>query len=305
MVTVVQGKRKFSNILGESLGNAIESGSEGYKNAHDERALQKSIGDLPANATPRQILDALTNTKTYGRESKQAALKNYIGAAEFEETQRKAKAHEDIENKKIDAQTNAAKVKKDLADAKDRDELKKDQQDSRALIEFSDLPDEQKKTLYDKVDKGEVRSKAVEKILKPNKEAIKATEEKKSKDVTQKAFNGLAALIPKVGLSGIVTSKLGGDTAQSYAEFTSLTGALEAQLVEQVNRGALSNTRFKYITETLLPKPDDTQAVIKGKLTGLATILELDPAALGVEEAEQSQLDSKGRPPLSSFTRKE
>jgi len=157
------------------------------------------------------------------------------------------------------------------------------------MIDASDLDHEQKQKLRDRVNNGEASSKAIQQVLKPNRERIKKEEEAESKEVTQTAFNELAELIPQVGRSGILTSKLGGDTAKAYAQFTSLTGALEALLVEKVNRGALSNSRFRYITETLLPKPSDTQAEIEGKLYGLSTILQLDPKALRGNEEVKSK----------------
>lgn len=125
---------------------------------------------------------------------------------------------------------------------------------------------------------------------KVNKEKA---EEEKSKSLTQNAFNNMVKLIPKVGRSGAIQSKVGYG-AGPYAEFTSLSGALESLLVEKVNKGALSNTRFKYITENLLPKPSDTQSEIKGKLKGLATILDLDPSLLG-EQTEPNKDPHEGK----------
>jgi len=71
-----------------------------------------------------------------------------------------------------------------------------------------------------------------------------------------------------------------GDTA----EFDSLTGGLESHLVDLVSRGTLSNARFKYITQTLLPKSNDSVATIKGKLSGIRKVL--------VDEVSQISADS-------------
>lgn len=120
-----------------------------------------------------------------------------------------------------------------------------------------------------------------------------------SKNITQDAFNRMAQLIPKVGMGSGVLGMFGGKQAEHSGEFSSLTGALESHLVDMVNKGTLSNTRFKYITETLLPKPTDTQDEIKGKMKGLALILDLDPSVLGSGPISKK---SK-RPPISSFGR--
>jgi hypothetical protein len=120
-----------------------------------------------------------------------------------------------------------------------------------------------------------------------------------SKKITQGAFDRIAQLIPKVGKGSGVLGMFGGKQAEHTGEFTSLTGALEAHLVDMVNKGTLSNTRFKYITETLLPKPTDTQDEIKGKMKGLAQILDLDPSVLG-----SGPISKEGkRPPLTAFQR--
>src|ERR1700690_2744777 len=112
----------------------------------------------------------------------------------------------------------------------------------------------------------------------------KLSEESK---VGQDSFNRMAQLLKRgnIGLgSGVKGSVLGGKTAEEVGEFNSLTGALEAMLVDRVSRGTLSNARFKYITESLLPKATDRQSTIKGKLKALAKTLGLDPGALTGKE---------------------
>lgn len=110
------------------------------------------------------------------------------------------------------------------------------------------------------------------------------SDEKQIKQTGQDAFNGLANLLKKnnVGFgSGFISSlPFGTETQKDVGEFTSLTGGLEAMLVDMVSRGTLSNTRFQYITENLLPKSNDRHETIKGKLLGLSQILGLDPSAL-------------------------
>ncbi len=289
MVTILPKEADWSEAF-QSIGSGV---SQGYQNRSDEMALQKSIGELGDNPTPRQILDAVTNTKTYNPASKQNLFKNYLGAAEFEEVQRSHKANEEI-----------AGVKKTIDEAKEKKKVEADKNDALTLIDSADIPHDEKELLREKIKNGEASYNAVKEVLKPNKEQIKKKEEEKAKQNTQKTFNRLVDLIPDVGRSGILTSKLGGEDARAYSEFTSLTGGLESFLVEMVNRGTLSNVRFKYITETLLPKPSDSQQDIRGKMEGLAMILDLDPAQLtGKKKGEANQEEGK-RPSLSSFERK-
>lgn len=290
MVTILPKENDWSDAF-ESFGSGLTGG---YQNRSDEMALQKAIGGLGKNPSPRDILDAVTKTQTYSPASKQNLFKNYLGAAEFEEVQRSHKANEEI-----------AGLKKSLDDTKEKAKIDADRNDALTLIDSSHLPHDEKEVLRTKIKNGEASFKAIKEILKPNKEDIKNKEEAKAKESTQKTFNRIVDLIPKVGRSGIVTSMLGGETANAYSEFTSLTGGLESFLVEMVNRGTLSNTRFKYITETLLPKPSDSQQDIRGKMQGLAQILQLDPSQLGAEskEAAPAQGENK-RPPLTSFERK-
>ena len=297
MVTVLPADKGYADI-GESFSSGLVSS---YQNRADETAIQKAITALGPNASGRQVLDVLTKTRTYNPQSKQAFLNNFLGVEKVEELKRQATANEEIARQRNEALTAKAKLKQEIGDAKKVEEENKDINDALTLIDQAkNLSHEQKENLRNKAKNKEVSFAAIKEVLKeaePSKEEIGAKEEKKAKEITQKSFDELVNLIPEVGRSGILTSKLGGDTAKSFAKFQTLTGALESHLVELVNRGTLSNTRFKYITEQLLPKPSDSQKEIQGKLEGLALMLDLDATALGVEPSK----DSKGRPSLSSF----
>lgn len=121
----------------------------------------------------------------------------------------------------------------------------------------------------------------------------KEAEKEHSQQIAQDSFNRMAEILKegKLGRTSGLRSYLGGKTAEHSGEFTSLTGALEALLVDQVSRGTLSNTRFEYITKTLLPKPTDSEAEIKGKMKGIAGLLGLDA----------SSLESKRKEPASKY----
>jgi hypothetical protein len=99
MATVIQGRpsqgAQNREAIGGALGNAITGAWQGYTQHHDQSAIQNAVAGLPPNASPREILDAVTNTRTYNPQAKQQAIMNYLGAAKQEETQRHAQATEE------------------------------------------------------------------------------------------------------------------------------------------------------------------------------------------------------------------
>ena len=310
MVTILPKENDWSGAfesIGRGVSQGIEQTSQRSQQRADEMALQKAVMDLGDNPPADKILKAILGTKTHNNKAKQDFFGNALQVENFKEMQRHAKETEEGIKKKSEATTEIANLKKSQEEAKELAAKTKDKNDSLTLLDSAKIPHEEKKVLREKIDNGEASFAAIKEVLKPNKEDIKNKEEEKAHNLTQNAFNEIAALVPDVGRSGIVTSKFGGDTAKAFAKFTTLTGALEALLVEQVNRGALSNVRFSYIKNDLLPTPSDTQAEITGKLEGLATILNLDPSVLtgekGKKEAQPAQGESK-RPPLTSFERK-
>lgn len=292
MVTILPKDENSWSDIGERFAGGL---STGYMNRSDEMALQKAVQDLGPNASGRDIINAVTGAKTYGNESKQQFIKNLVGAKELDESIRHAKVIEEETKKRNQLTEDSNRLKGELKALEDQKKLQKDMNDALSLVDSSNLEHDEKDAVRERIKNGETSFEAVKAILKEKKGQEKGGLEKKSHETTQRAFNSLAILIPKVGRSRILESTFGGETAGSFAEFTSLTGALEALLVEQVNRGALSNTRFNYIKNDLLPKPGDSQAEIRGKLKGLATDLNLDPSALGVEEGKATNKVPEGK----------
>jgi hypothetical protein len=161
------------------------------------------------------------------------------------------------------------------------------------------LPIELKKTFLSEMLKGQnkINFENLKKGEKSSKETKEEESLKQAKDIGQKAFNGITNLLKKnnvgFGSNAIASLPFATETQHDVAEFTSLTGGLESLLVDMVSRGALSNSRFKYITETLLPKPNDRAETIKGKLSGLAQILGLDDSELMGNEKSSSKESNK------------
>ena len=98
MVQFIPARNTWSDIGERFAGGA----TEGYMNRADENALRKAVTDLGENASPRDILNAITNTKTHSKESKQNVLKNWMGVAEFEHTQQKYKDDQEIAKAKAE-----------------------------------------------------------------------------------------------------------------------------------------------------------------------------------------------------------
>lgn len=101
MVQFVPGR----NDYGQAAQGFGEGLTQGYMHHSDEKALRNAIGGLSPNATPRDILDAITKTKTYGNEGKQRLFENYFGAEKFEELKRAAQAKEGL--KELELETKA------------------------------------------------------------------------------------------------------------------------------------------------------------------------------------------------------
>ena len=108
-------------------------------------------------------------------------------------------------------------------------------------------------------------------------------EEAETHQRTQQSFNRLTSLISDVGFASGATQYLpfAFKTREARGEFQSLLGNLESRLLELVSKGRLTDIRFNYIINQLLPTPNDTQSRIKGKMRGVARQLGLDIGVLG------------------------
>lgn len=147
------------------------------------------------------------------------------------------------------------------------------------------------------------------------KDAVSKQKETDIKNTAQKSLNGIAKLVKEVGVGTDFWSMAGGKTSKAKGKFSALTGGIESMLVDMVSRGTLSDSRFKYITETLMPKPTDTQQEIIGKLEGLSDVLGLDKSEIEnlvsqggasaegrspIKNPENKVIDEQGRQPLKS-----
>lgn len=137
--------------------------------------------------------------------------------------------------------------------------------------------------------KNEIKAK-----LEAEREA-KKIEEKEHLERPQKAFDEMAYLVNKgnLGRGSNITSELSDEATEDYASFKSANAALEGILSDLVSNGKLTDVRFNYIVDELLPKPNDRKSAIKGKMKSIALIVGLDPSALDPKSASKSENKNK------------
>lgn len=102
----------------------------------------------------------------------------------------------------------------------------------------------------------------------------KKKEESLSKENIEGAFHRLWDLSDEIGWSPLPAGA--SLNAEKRSEFESNKGALVGALREMVNRGALTNQKFQYITEKLLPSHSDRTVTKRGKLKGIARTLGIE-----------------------------
>jgi hypothetical protein len=112
---------------------------------------------------------------------------------------------------------------------------------------------------------------------------------------TQVTLDRVKALLPNVGRKNYATSYLpfASTSQKSIAEFGTLMGSFESALKDRVSKGTLSNARFRYIVDDLLPSASDTIPTIEGKLAGIASQLELESIEQGTNKAEKQRVFQK------------
>lgn len=127
MAQYIPGRNTYAEI-GEALGGGI---THGYQTRSDEMAIQKAIESLGPKASHRDVLNALTNTRTHRPEAKQRAAENYLKSYgidqdmirqsmeddRLKETKRHNEAVEKIQADKADAAADKEAKKPSYVDA--------------------------------------------------------------------------------------------------------------------------------------------------------------------------------------------
>lgn len=192
---------------------------EGYHNRSDEKALQKTVSGLKPDASAREILDAITQTKTHSAASKQNMLKNYLGVTEFEELQRKNKAQEEIN--KLKANKTNEKTPEDRAAVK------------KILEQTPGLEPKQKEALGETLSHSEAAQllrdqQAEQRIINKEERAAETSKEKKKLENREK-LAGLEAARGRVELMRAIRKKGNlGFSAQPRAIASNIFGSGEA-----------------------------------------------------------------------------
>ena len=301
MVTVVPADFDYSQI-GKNLGKGA---TEGYMNRSDEMAIQKAVGSLEEGYTPRQLLDAVTGVKTYNPEAKQQFLKNAMGVAELEETVRKNKVTEEA-NRLQKLKKVADENKKEIAETGS----------SKALINTSDLPEDEKKALNDQVDAGTLTLPAVKELIKPAKAAPASEFEKgmarENVKTYKKAENDIAVgnrTLSDLNRIDELTEKLSGPAGffkalnpfnEDASELKSLGYTAIEPIVHIFNPvGPIAQRKLENILKIFGISPLDTSAAIKGKVKALRKYAN-DTLNLAKKRVELFK-EHKGNPPIGAL----
>lgn len=282
MVTIVPPDEDWSKAfrqLGEGMG-------EGYQNRSDEVALQNAITSLGENATPRQILDAITKTKTYSPESKQNLFKNYLGAAEFEEAQKSALRKEDIEKARNTIMQGRNIITEKKEEKKERKEYLKDENERRkanAIIDQLNLPTEQKESL-----KNNISIDSAEDLLKDQLKQKKSKLTPFEKTVQQKnaeEYINLTKRLPELQ-SNLENINYSRELADQIGPFKMIGGAMGLSgkakelegisftLIEPIVKifnpsGPLAQQKLKMIKDKYVIKATDFPQIRRAKLDAL------------------------------------
>ncbi len=300
MVTVLAKDDTWGDVGRQAGENLVK----GYTNRSDEMAIQKAVEGLPQDATPRQILDAVTKVKTFNPESKQTALKNYVGAAEYEETVRKAKATEAESIRHHQALEGAANQRNDIAAGKkqkkededaakkaakiaeDQAKINKEKQTTANLVSL--IPDdkmspEQKADFIEKATP-EVATFALKESLKPDRAVPQSIFDKKLENHYADEFIEIGKQLPvykdnlaNIDLADNLIDKLGvtrGIKGLFGNEDVAFLNSLQLPIIQPVIKlfnpsGPLAQKKLEQLTDIFTIKPWDLPGTAKGKMKGM------------------------------------
>ena len=278
MATVISANDTWA----DAARNFGQGAVEGYHHRSDEKALQNAVAKLKPNASAREILDAITQTKTHSAESKQNVLKNYLGVSQFEELQRKHKAQEEIN--KIRANKTDEKTPENKEDVK------------KIVNQIPGLAPEQKEALGGTLNRTEAAQllkdqQAEQRLINKEERAAQTAKEKKDlenreklagleaarervermRDIRKKGNLGFGSSVKSVGSnifgSGEVSKDIGeyetlGNSLISFAsdivirnqkEFEKLTGRLTDPYITDKEAEGIINSLERIIKDSMAP----------------------------------------------------
>lgn len=233
-------------------------------------ALQKAVGDLGPNPSPRDVLNAVTKTKTYNPASKQNLFKNYLGASEFEEVQRSHKANEEISG-----------LKKTQDELKEKNRVEADKNDALALIDAAEIEEDEKEAYRERVNSGKASYKAVSQILKPKKSAESQFQKTLSKEHVKQYIEAEKSLVQSQrNLKDLdrveELNKVVGitDAANPFSEEAAELEALGFGVIEPIVKtfnptGPIAEKKLAQLKARYGINKWDTKAEIRGKAAAL------------------------------------
>ena len=287
MVQVIQGNEDWANA-GRGAGAGL---AQGYMNAADEGAIRNAISSLGENASARDILNALTNTSTYGVEAKQNALKNYLGVEQFEELKRQHRAsEEDRRIKKI-----------------------QDREKTKNIVNQLNIPEEQKQILGESLDPNEAAG-----LLKDQfKEKADTPFQKKLSEKYAEEYINLSKDIPKlegaldninyardlskeIGITGSLASAVG--LSSKGKELEGVSFPIIESIVKIFNpSGPIAQQKLKMITDKYSVSGTDAPWIRTAKLDALERFTK---QALGRAKQRMELIEKyEGNPPKEVIDR--
>lgn len=112
MATVLPRQESSGEVLGKALGQFASAAADTYLERADEMALKKTIEKLGPNYTPREFLNAVTNTKTHNDVKKKELIDTQLKLAQLEaqESKVKAKTQSELEKREREQRETEALV---------------------------------------------------------------------------------------------------------------------------------------------------------------------------------------------------
>lgn len=277
MVTILPKENDWSDAFANIGGGLVQ----GYTNRADEMALQKAVASLPENHTPRELIDAVTGAKTYNPQSKQTFFKTALRAREFEEKQKENK----IAQERIRLADEEKKAEKLAKETKEKTELESEKNDAKQLVQYSELPDEQKQQLIDDIDAGKATTKSVKEIVKPKKEATSPFKNALAKKHVDQYVDAEKSIIQSQrNLNDLdrldeLTNQLAGPLgyfeaanpfSQEASELTALGFAAIEPIVKTFNpSGPIAQKKLEQLQKIFAINRFDSSATARGKTTAL------------------------------------
>ncbi len=270
MVQVLQGQDHWGDAFRQAGSNLVS----GYHKRSDEMALQKAIGDLGDKPTPRQILDAVTKTKTHSNEAKQGLLKNALGVANFEELQTQHREANELAKKNIEV----AQAKADIDNQKQSQERER----TRRIANQLDVPEEKRKELGDTLSLSAAEGLYKDQVKSGNKGEKPSPFDKKLQEKNAEEYIGLTKEIPVLESNAKNiddVEKLSKDLGwrgrlnilgEKAAELNALSFPLIQPIVKMFNpSGPIATRKLEVIQDKYQIKKTDTPAQAQGKINAL------------------------------------